>query len=72
MSHCSGPYRLGAVDCAHVHLVVSALWRFGGECICRFQLVGFEVNVYRFRGECISKWSVVENMLGDMVVRVRW
>jgi len=52
MSRWSGPHRLGAVDCAHVHLVVSALWRFVGEYICRFQLVGFEVNVYRFGGEC--------------------
>ena len=45
---------------------------FGGECICRFQLVGLEVYVYRFGGECVSKWSMVINMLEGMVVRVRW
>ena len=55
-----------------LHVVVRALWRFGGECICRFQLVGLEVYIYRFGGECVSKWSVVVNMLGGMVVRVQW
>jgi len=43
-----------------VHGVASALWMFGGNCICRFG------------GERVSKCSVVVHMLGGQVVRVGW
>jgi len=40
------------MQCALGHVVVSVLWRFSGECICRFQLVGLKVYVHRFGGDC--------------------
>jgi len=55
MSHWRGPRRLGTLSCAHLHIVLSALLRFGGECICRIQLVSLEGNVYRIGGECLLK-----------------
>lgn len=72
MSRRSGPRRLSALECALLHLVETELWRFGGECICTFQLVGLDVYMHRFGGECVLKWSVVVNLFEGMVVRMQW
>jgi len=70
-----GVGRIGLVPCNVLKFI---WWRvlyggFGGECISRFQLLRINVNVYRFGGHWISKSRmVVVNMLGGMVVRVRW